>query len=166
MGKEDRPDLMAKVGDERRDFLKKIAIAAAFAAPTVATFSVDGMRKKAFAQAAYDPPQVLTFENPASGQAVVTFNQQMNTGVGADASRNSVIPPCRTTEFENGGISYEWAWNGDTQVITFSGCQSYTYLNVTYNQGGCGSKFVGANGLELVPFSGRIGVDVPIDACT
>ena len=45
MSREDGQDLLAKVGDERRDFLKKIAIAAAFAAPTIATFSLDGMRR-------------------------------------------------------------------------------------------------------------------------
>ncbi len=50
ISEEQRQDPVAKGETERRYFLKKIAIATAFAAPTIATFSVDSLRKKAFAQ--------------------------------------------------------------------------------------------------------------------
>ena len=167
MSSEDRQDPLAKVETERRDFLKKIAIAAAFAAPTIATFSVDGMRKKAFAQAAYDQPTVVDPLIAGFGKVTVNFSQPMNTGVGADASRG-VLPPCRTTTIS--GISFavtSCTWNGETQqIITYtgdceggsSGSPGSALLSVTYNQGGCGNKFVGKNGLELKPYSGSVTV--------
>ena len=165
MSSEDRQDLLAKVGDERRDFLKKIAIAAAFAAPTIATFSIDGMRKKAFAQSAYDAPRVVLDPEPSPGRVLVTFTQPMNTGIGNDSSRID-SSSCRTTVFEGGFPSYEWKWPNNTQQeITFSGCESSTYLNITYNMGSCSPKFVGVNGLELVPYSGRFMVNVPPGPC-
>ena len=166
MSTENRQDPLAKVETERRDFLKKIAIAAAFAAPTIATFSVDGMRKKAFAQTAYDAPEVISLTAaPSGGQAEVLFNQPMNTGVGGDISR--AVQICRTTEFEGYTWDYSWKWVGDTkQVITFSGQTCVTdNLTVTYNQEGCGIKFVGANGVELKPFRDNIQVTDDASSC-
>lgn len=162
MSTEHRQDLLAKVSTERRDVLKKIAIAAAFATPTIATFSVDGMRKKAFAQAAYDPPEVVSFTAPNEGQAEVLFNQPMNTGVGSDVSR---VQTCRETTFSHPAAidGWNWAWVGNNkQVITFWGnCDFPHQLTVALNQGLCGDKFVGANGLPLVPYTGTIPILVP-----
>ncbi len=47
-------------------------------------------------------------------------------------------------------------------MITFGGCPGGPAdLTVTYNQGGCGPKFVSADGLrELKPFSGTVQVSV------
>jgi hypothetical protein len=164
MSTEDRQDLLANVGTERRDFLKKIAIAAAFATPTIATFSLDGMRKKAFAQAAYDAPTVVDLEPGASdGQAVVTFSQRMDTSNTGDRSRG--IGPCRSTAFDGEYFPHEWEWDPDhmKQIITFTGFCTYKYLQVTYNWDPCGNdiKFRGENGLELVPWSGELGVNGP-----
>ena len=153
-------DPLAKVETERRDFLKKIAIAAAFAAPTIATFSVDGMRKKAFAQAVYDQPEATLLPSDTPGRAVVRFSQPMNTSVGGDRSR--AIGPCRTTSFQTDIGPYVWSWEGDTkQVCTFEDpnfCDGVSQLTVTFNWGNCGgsAKFIGANGQELVPFSGSV----------
>jgi len=159
MSREDRQDLLAKVGDERRDFLKKIAIAAAFAAPTIATFSLDGMRKKAFAQSAYDAPVVLSFvQGAAQGQAVVTFSQRMDTGVGTGNDAARVLAGCRETS-TNPSHPGTWSWNGDTMQVfhTTNSCPDEDFnVHVTYNMGSCGVKFRGANGIELLPFSGMV----------
>jgi len=164
MSTENRQDPLAKVETERRDFLKKIAIAAAFAAPTIATFSLDGMRKKAFAQAAYDAPTVLSVEpDPAGGQAVVTFSQPMNTGVGGDLVRG--VDVCREVAWES-AFTYSTitsvTWSGNMyQVIKWTNCVS-DYLLVTYNKPGCGAaKFVGENGQELKSYADRIPVNDP-----
>ncbi len=168
MSEEHRQDPLAKVETERRDFLKKIAVAAAFAAPTIATFSVDGMRKKAFAQAAYDPPQVISFaESATDGRAVVRFSQPMDTGAGADLLKNGFLAggDYRTIDFDTAGVVYGAQMHGDQEEwITYSGCQAYSYLTVTYNLSGPG-KLKGKNGLECLPFSGTIGVDVPGYPC-
>jgi len=154
--------LAQKVTTERRDFLKKLAVAAAFAAPTVATFSLDGVRKKAFAQSVYTQPRVILLEqrDGEDGIARVVFSQPMNTTVGGDGARTANV--CRTTNFvPEGYFPHQWAWEGNTmQVLTFSGFCDYRVLEVTYNQGNCGAKFVGANGMELEPYSGSLSVTV------
>lgn len=159
MSTEDRQDLLAKVGGERRDFLKKIAIAAAFATPAITTISIDGMRKKAFAQAAYDPPEVINLEGGLD-QAVVTFSQPM-IPIGAADSLPRVLPggPCSTFAV-TGGEVVSVTWSGNTQqVIEFCAFGTET-LTVTYNWGDCIGldRYMGENGLELVPYSGSVTV--------
>jgi len=165
MGTVKRLDPLAGACDERRDFLKKIAIAAAFAAPTVATFSLDGVRKKAFAQSVYGRPVVLSLLSTGKpGQAVVTFSQPMDTGVGsgADLSRTGA-PRCREHSLSvyNNAHTYSGVWNWDgntTQVFSvLDSCPDEDILlSVSYNQSSCAEKFRGTNGLELVPWSGSI----------
>ena len=157
MSAEDRQDLLANVGSERRDFLKKIAIAAAFATPTIATFSLDGMGKKAFAQAAYDPPEVIDVAGGVD-QAVVTFSQPMISSYSDQRARGGG-GMCSTFEVTGGSIS-NVVWSGNTQqVISFCAWGEET-LTVTYNWGDCSGlfKYKGENSLDLVPYSGSVTV--------
>lgn len=57
--KDQMPD---RIDDGKRDFLKKLAIGTAYAAPAIATFSLDSIRSKAYAQAAYGVPDVLSVQ--------------------------------------------------------------------------------------------------------
>jgi hypothetical protein len=50
---EQKDRLLSKVDGKKRDTLRKIAIASAYAVPAMATFSLDGVRKKALAQGNY-----------------------------------------------------------------------------------------------------------------
>jgi hypothetical protein len=57
---ESRDPGLVKVDEEKRSFLKKLALGTAYAVPVIATFSLDGVRSKARAQAVYSDPVVLS----------------------------------------------------------------------------------------------------------
>ena len=163
-------DPLAKTSDERRDFLKKLAIAAAFAAPTVATFSLDGVRKKAMAQSVYGQPVVLSVE-PGPGpvnQATVLFSQPMDTGVGSGNDSARTILACRQYS-TNPTVTGIWSWDGDTkQIFDFSGAYCINQsvdIALSYNMGPCSEKFRGKNGLELVPWSGMVTISGSTGQC-
>ena len=80
---EESKDLkLVRIDEGKRDFLKKLAIGTAYAVPVIATFSLDSIRNKAYAQSAYGDPAVLSFRAvPATalgdymyGQPPVPFN--------------------------------------------------------------------------------------------
>jgi len=80
---EESKDLvLVRIDEGKRDFLKKLAIGTVYAAPVIATFSLDSIRNKAYAQSAYGDPAVLSFRAvPATvlgdylyGQPPVPFN--------------------------------------------------------------------------------------------
>jgi hypothetical protein len=148
---------------ERREFLKKVATAAAFAVPAIATVSLDGVGKKAFAQAAYDQP-VVTSVVDEFNSALVTFSQPMDTSFNPDAAnRARGVGLCSTFAVQP-GLYLGAVWVDDMhQRISFYTCGSGT-LTATYNLGTCTEvRYQGKNGLELVPYSGNI--IVTGDAC-
>jgi len=159
MSTEDEKDTLEKIGPERRDFLKKLAIAAAFAAPTVATFSLDGVRKKAMAQSVYGQPTVLSVApGPAAyNEATVLFSQPMDTGIGGGNDSARFVGACRQWS-SNHTVSGVWSWKSETeQLFTFAFCTVKSLdVAISYNMGACGEKFRGKNGLELVPWSGMV----------
>jgi len=128
MSMENRQDLLAKVGADRRDFLRKISIAAAFAAPTIATFSLDGIRKNAFAQSTYGLVKT-EYLNPGGDtylvpQGVTSITVKMwgaggnsvlaDGGGGGYVSGIVAVTPGETLDFDvgEGGIPPNVRWGG------------------------------------------------------
>jgi hypothetical protein len=63
---------LVKTDTNRRDFLKKFALGAAYAVPVMTTFSLDSVRSKARASGNYGNPRVIAFRTRnAAGNAVL-----------------------------------------------------------------------------------------------
>lgn len=165
---ETRKDLLEKVEPDRRDFLKKLAIGTAYAVPVMASFSLDSVRNKAFAQASYGAPRVAWLAALAANQGVrIMFDQPMNTGIGKSvAGRNARDSVCYNRQacfMDSSGqcvnLPHEWSWESDqAQLLTISGSHCGK-VNIQYGMKppaeGC-IDFTGANGLTLVPYEGEI----------
>ena len=79
---ENKDKLLNKVDTAKRDSLKKIATATAWAIPTIATFSLDSVRNVAHAQESSTAPEISTFSITSSlgtlrGEAL--FSKRMDT---------------------------------------------------------------------------------------
>ena len=92
----EKKELLGKIDDSKRDFVKKLAIGSAYALPVMASFPLDSVRKSARAQGVYGDPAVVTVEgrastdfDPGAGQVgaadprytaywVITFDRPMN----------------------------------------------------------------------------------------
>jgi hypothetical protein len=57
---EGKKELLNKVDEGKRDFMRKLAIGSAYAVPVMASFPLDSIRNKAWAQAVYGPPRVIS----------------------------------------------------------------------------------------------------------
>ena len=109
--KESNDRLLGKIDEGKRDFLKKLAIGTAYAAPVIATFSLDGIRSKAFAQAAYSVPDVLSLRAvPAAvggdylyGPPPTTFNtfDPYNWVITYDRPMNPAYASAKICKIEN-----------------------------------------------------------------
>lgn len=149
--KENIDSALEKVEPNRREFIKKVAVGAAYAVPVMASFSLDSVRNKAFAQATYTtpapapgqmltPPKVVQLTAPANGfQVNVKFNQPMNTNIAPNAdSRPGNIMGCYDREvcflssnYDSGNAvesscddswPHSWAWDGNqNQILSISG---------------------------------------------
>ena len=78
---EERKELLNKVDDSKRDFVKKLAIGTAYAVPVISTFSLDSIRKTARAQGVYGDPAVVNI----AGVAENDFNPNASQNVNAAA---------------------------------------------------------------------------------
>jgi hypothetical protein len=80
---EERKELLSKVDEGKRDFVKKLAIGSAYALPVMASFPLDSVRKSARAQGVYGDPAVVNiagvpssnFNPGGAGQAVAAIPQ-------------------------------------------------------------------------------------------
>ena len=157
--------MLEKVEPNRRDFIKKVAVGTAYAVPVIASFSLDSVRNKAFAQATYTtptppaalvPPKVALLSALRSGQGVrVTFDQPMDTSIAANDRifDRRTGPVCgddgydRTVSFlcaadavtTNGcdpGVPYSWSWESATaQLLTISGGFFCVEVRIEYGYG-------------------------------
>jgi len=192
---------LEKVEPNRRDFMKKVAIGAAYAVPVMASFSLDSVRNKAFAQASYGPtpPRVARLNvvdgSPDNFVVRITFDQAMDTSIAPNNGADSRIAKpaiecydrewcyafdndpshdtCESTDFRFALPPYTWRWDSNrVHILTISGLFS---SGSTDNGSGPGIRikygkkpkeegcidFKGANGLNLVPFEGR--VNLPLE---
>ena len=152
-----------KEREERRDFIKKLALGTAYAVPVMATFSLDSVRNKARAQSVYNDPQVVrAYQDPNDWRsALVDFDQPMNTAIGGapfDARLANGACVDRTQAFSpSQPAGWQWEWTSPTQQkLTTSGWGG-GQLDLTYNtQANTCTDFLGANGRPLVPWSGTV----------
>lgn len=76
---------LAKVDEEKRAFLKKLAIGSAYVVPAIATFSLDSIRSKAHAQSVYTEPVVVTLRAvPAAAAGDYLYGQPPTPFASAD----------------------------------------------------------------------------------
>jgi len=178
--------MLEKVAPNRRDFIKKVAIGTAYAVPVIASFSLDSVRNKAFAQATYTTPPAPA---PAPAQAVaprvvsplvaggsgitVNFDQNMDTSIPANGDQRFDVCYDREVCFQAGALDgkalngcvdvpHEWSWVGKhaqlLTVLTTSGVFC-GMVQIKYGKRPNSDgciDFKGANGLNLQPFDGEV----------
>jgi hypothetical protein len=139
--------MLEKVEPNRRDFIKKVAVGTAYAVPVIASFSLDSVRNKAFAQATYTTPpapapeptpeqaagpRVVSLALSAGAAIVVDFNQDMDTSIPANGDQRSRNGVCYDREvcFLSGSnpgdsradivcmeVPHVWKWDGNRTQI-------------------------------------------------
>lgn len=157
---------LVKTDTNRRDFLKKFALGAAYAVPVMTTFSLDSVRSKARASGNYGNPRVIAFRTRG-------------------AAGNAVLDP----RAQNGGPEayFEIVWDRSmdkafntakacTQLPLPPGCNAPLMVAPPQIQpvAGCGNCFVApwtwnpAGTMETCPINGPISIQLTINGadCT
>ena len=181
----EKKELLGKIDDSKRDFVKKLAIGSAYALPVMASFPLDSVRKSARAQGVYGDPAVVNIRavadtdfNPNAGQVtaadnhytaywVITFDRPMDKRFKdaiwheifgercGEVDGAAVGSVCELGKVDKCGGGDAWTWNKN-------GTQLYRGINRCFGEGeGLDVVLNPGGSCEAKPFQDMEGAKLP-----